>query len=112
MCVVVVVHRNKKRRHISVPPLTIGVEQLPSGLTRQMEGVISAKLVSRMQADDDKRVAYVVFTSNGLALLKRATPIHLGSVRRMMIDHLTSGEIKAIGSAFTKIANCLETEVG
>lgn len=77
------------------------------GLTRRMEGVLSAKLVSRMQADDDKRVAYAVLTSKGLALLKRAAPIHLGSVRRMMIDHLTSGEIKAVGSAFAKIAHQL-----
>lgn len=81
------------------------------GLTRRMEGVISAKLVSRMRAENDKRVAFAVLTSKGLALLKRAAPIHLGSVRRMMIDQLTSGEIKAIGSAFTKIANCLGTEV-
>ena len=81
------------------------------GLTRRMEGVISAKLVSRMRAENDKRVAFAVLTSKGLALLKRAAPIHLGSVRRMMIDQLTSGEIKAIGSAFTKIANCLGPEV-
>ena len=81
------------------------------GLTRRMEGVISAKLVSRVRADDDKRVAFAVLTSKGLALLKRAAPIHLGSVRRMMIDHLTANEIKAIGSAFTKISNCLEAVV-
>lgn len=81
------------------------------GLTRRMEGVLKAKLVSRMQADDDKRVAYVVLTSKGLALLKKAAPTHLCSVRRMMIDHLTSGEIKAIGSAFAKIADRLGIEV-
>lgn len=80
------------------------------GLTRRMEGVLKAKLVSRMQADDDKRVAYAELTSKGFALLKKAAPLHLGSVRRLMIDHLTSTEIKAIGSAFAKIAEHLETE--
>lgn len=77
------------------------------GLTRRMEGVLKGKLVTRTQADDDKRVAYAELTSKGFTLLKKAAPIHLGSVRRLMIDHLTSGEIKAIGSAFTKIAKHL-----
>jgi DNA-binding MarR family transcriptional regulator len=81
------------------------------GLTRRMEGVLKAKLVSRRQADDDKRVAYAVLTSKGLTLLKKVAPAHLCSVRRMMIDHLTSSEIKAIGSAFAKIADHLGTEV-
>lgn len=80
------------------------------GLTRRMEGVLKAKLVSRVQADDDKRAAYVVLTAKGLALLRKAAPTHLGSVRRMMIDQMTSSEIKAIGSAFAKIAKHLSTE--
>lgn len=81
------------------------------GLTRRMEGVLKSKLVTRIQADDDKRVAYAELTAKGFRLLKKAAPTHLRSVRRMMIDHLTSGEIKAIGSAFAKIANHLGTEV-
>lgn len=79
------------------------------GLTRRMEGVLKAKLVSRVQADDDKRAAYVVLTAKGLALLKKAAPTHLGSVRRLMIDQLTCAEVKAIGSAFAKISNQLGT---
>ena len=81
------------------------------GLTRRMEGVLEAKLVSRIQADDDKRVAYAKLTSKGFGLLEKAAPSHLNSVRRLMIDHLTSTEIKAIGSAFAKIADHLESEM-
>jgi hypothetical protein len=37
-------------------------------------------------------------------LLRKVAPIHLASVRRLMIDHLSRAEIKAIGNAFTKIS--------
>ncbi len=79
------------------------------GLTRRMEGVLKAKLVSRIQAADDKRVAFAKLTDKGFKLLKKAAPAHLCSVRRLMIDQLTSAEVKAIGSAFAKISTQLGT---
>ncbi len=77
------------------------------GLTRRMEGVLKSKLVNRIQAEDDKRVAYAKLTPKGLRLLKKAAPTHLCSVRRLMIDQLTASEINAVGSAFAKIADQL-----
>jgi hypothetical protein len=46
-------------------------------------------------------------TPKGMELLKKAAPHHLESVRRLMIDLLNPAEIKAIGSAFGKIADNL-----
>lgn len=74
------------------------------GLTRRMEGVLKAKLVTRIQAQDDKRVAFAKLSPKGFKLLKRAAPAHLCSVRRLMIDQLTAREVNAVGSAFAKIA--------
>jgi DNA-binding MarR family transcriptional regulator len=79
-----------------------------SGLTRRMEGVIDAKLVERERDPEDGRSANAVLTPKGMALLKRAAPSHVASVRERMIDLLSVGEIKAIGSAFTKIAKQLD----
>jgi DNA-binding MarR family transcriptional regulator len=79
-----------------------------SGLTRRMEGVIDAKLVERERDPEDGRSANAVLTPKGMALLKRAAPLHVASVRERMIDLLSVGEIKAIGSAFTKIARHLD----
>ena len=76
----------------------------PSGLTRRMEGVVKKKLVGKSRSTDDRRVTYAHITPKGLDLLKKAAPHHLRSVRSLMIDHLTPSEIKALGSAFTKIA--------
>ena len=80
----------------------------PSGLTRRMEGVVKKKLVSKSRSTDDRRVTYAHITPKGLELLKKAAPHHLRSVRSLMIDHLTPSEIKALGSAFSKIASNLE----
>jgi hypothetical protein len=46
-------------------------------------------------------------TAKGMELLKKAAPHHLESVRRLMIDILNPNEIKAIGTAFNKIAENL-----
>lgn len=81
-----------------------------SGLTRRMEGVLKKKLVTRVQSEDDGRVAYASLTPKGLELLKTAAPRHLESVRRLMIDLLTPTEIKSFASAFGKISENLSRE--
>jgi DNA-binding MarR family transcriptional regulator len=81
-----------------------------SGLTRRMQGVVKAKLVARTQSKEDARSANAQLTPKGMALLKKAAPHHVESVRRQMIDLLTESEARAIGSAFTKIAQHLDTQ--
>ena len=74
------------------------------GLTRRLDGVLRHGLVARVQDQADKRVAFAELTSKGWNLLKKVAPIHLQSVRSLMIDHLSRAEVKAIGSAFGKIS--------
>lgn len=81
-----------------------------SGLTRRMEGVLAAKLVQRERDPSDGRSANAVLTAKGFAVLKKAAPSHVASVRARMIDLLTPSEIKAIGTAFTKVASALDAE--
>lgn len=80
------------------------------GLTRRMEGVLASKLVSTQRCSTDGRVVYAQLTPKGFALLKRVAPRHVESVRRLMIDLLTPSEIRAIGTAFTKISQNLASE--
>jgi len=79
-----------------------------SGLTRRMDGVLSNAWVARVQDQADRRVAYAELTTKGWNLLRKVAPIHLASVRRLMIDHLSRAEVKAIGSAFEKISKALQ----
>jgi DNA-binding MarR family transcriptional regulator len=80
-----------------------------SGLTRRMEGVLAARLVARECDATDGRSANAVLTPKGYALLKKAAPMHVASVRARMIDLLSATEIKALGTAFTKIAQELDS---
>ncbi|MFM8648633.1 MAG: MarR family winged helix-turn-helix transcriptional regulator [Actinomycetota bacterium] len=79
------------------------------GLTRRMDGVLRNGLVERVQDQADRRVAFAELTTKGWNLLKKVAPIHLQSVRSLMIDHLSRAEIKAIGNAFVKISANLRT---
>lgn len=82
------------------------------GLTRRMEGVVKKKLVCRVQSAKDGRVAFAQMTTKGTAALTAAAPKHVQSVRRLMIDLLTTAEVKAIGTAFSKISKNLASELG
>ena len=81
------------------------------GLTRRMEGVVKKKLVSRVQSSEDGRVAFAQMTAKGVATLNAVAPEHVETVRRLMIDLLTPAEVKAIGSAFSKIRKNLAKEL-
>jgi DNA-binding MarR family transcriptional regulator len=78
-----------------------------SGLTRRMEGVVKAKFVERVSAETDRRTAYAHLTDKGYTFLKRIAPAHVKSVRNRLIDHLSENEIKAFGTAFSKIRKSL-----
>ncbi|MBI5090461.1 MAG: MarR family transcriptional regulator [Actinobacteria bacterium] len=75
----------------------------PSGLTRRLDGLVQTGVVARRPSADDRRVMLAVLTDDGYALLERAAPHHVDSVRRHFIDLLTSDEVKACGSAFGKV---------
>jgi DNA-binding MarR family transcriptional regulator len=79
----------------------------PSGLTRRLDGLVRNGLVGREPSPADRRVMLAVLTPDGYALLVKAAPHHVESVRRHFIDLLTRREIEAIGSAFAKVRAAL-----
>lgn len=82
-----------------------------SGLTRRMDGVLKKKLVARVQSTEDGRVAYAQMTTKGMDVLKVVAPQHLETVRRIMFDHLSAAEVKAMATGLSKVAEHLESEL-
>ena len=72
----------------------------PSGLTRRLDGLVKAGLVSRERCADDKRVTWAELTDAGLGKLVSVAPRHVESVRRHFIDRLTKDQIDSIGEIF------------
>lgn len=82
----------------------------PSGLTRRLDGLVSAGLVAREPSRDDRRVMLAHLTPAGRTRLERAAPDHVRSVRRHLIDLLTTDELEHLGRAFDKVRRHVRDE--
>ena len=75
----------------------------PSGLTRRLDGLVKAGLVTREASTDDRRVMLARLTPTGFAALEAAAPDHVASVRRHVFDHLDDDQVDALASIFQSI---------
>jgi DNA-binding MarR family transcriptional regulator len=81
----------------------------PSGLTRRLDGLVSAGFVARMPSTSDRRVMLAELTPAGFAALDGAAPRHVDSVRRRIFDHLDGEQVRAMESIFGAIRAGLST---
>jgi DNA-binding MarR family transcriptional regulator len=79
----------------------------PSGLTRRLDGLVSAGLVARDPSTDDRRVMMARLTDDGFATLREVAPHHVASVRRHVFDHLDDDQVAAMASIFSAIGKGL-----
>ncbi len=70
-----------------------------SGLTRLIDRMESAGLVSREPCTDDKRGTYAVLTPQGKRELRRAAPTHLRGITEHFFSKLSDQDIEMIGRA-------------
>ncbi len=75
----------------------------PSGVTRLLEGLEQAGLVERVSCPTDLRVAYAQLTDAGAEKLKVASCGHVGSIRTLLEDHLSEGEIEELSETLGKL---------
>ena len=80
----------------------------PSGLTRRLDGLVTAGWVERRPSELDRRVMHAILTEAGRAKLERAAPVHVESVRARMIDLLDPDELAMFTRVFRKIRAALD----
>ena len=68
-------------------------------------------LVAREPCADDARGALISLTEQGRAILQKAAPPHVASVRRHMIDLLTAEEIATLDTIAGKVISHLAGQV-
>lgn len=86
-----------------------GMLQLsPSGLTRRLDGLVSAGWVERRNSESDRRVMLAVLTDAGRRKLAVSAPLHVESVRLRLIDHLDNADLAAMTRIFGKIRAALD----
>jgi DNA-binding MarR family transcriptional regulator len=79
----------------------------PSGLTRRLDGLVSAGFVARDPSTEDRRVMMARLTDEGFATLREVAPHHVASVRRHIFDHLDDEQVAAMASIFAAIGKGL-----
>lgn len=79
-----------------------------SGLTRRIDRMMEAGLVTRRGCKTDRRGAYAVLTPQGMAALQEAMPVHLDGVRAHFLDRLSEGEGHVLVQVFDRILETLE----
>jgi DNA-binding MarR family transcriptional regulator len=75
----------------------------PSGLTRAVDRLEDAGLVTRQQCPDDRRVAYASLTAAGLARIETAVPAHLAHLDEYFTGVLTDDELAQLTATMRKL---------
>jgi DNA-binding MarR family transcriptional regulator len=78
-----------------------------SGVTRLIDRMEAAGLVSRAHCPMDRRGAYAVLTDAGREKLRRASPIHLRGIEAHFARHLDPERAATLRDSLNAIANAL-----
>ena len=74
-----------------------------SNLTRLVDRLEEAKLVTRERSAEDRRGAYAVLTTEGQALRKRMWPVYQAAIRELFESKLTDEEAQIMSQALRRV---------
>jgi len=78
-----------------------------SGLTRLVDRMVAAGLVTREPCVDDRRGTYVCLAPAGRARLDDASPVHLRGIAEHFTDHLSRDEANTLHSLLDRVVEGL-----
>lgn len=100
----VLVHLSEAEGHrLRMSQLAEAVLVSRSGLTRRVDQMVNARLVSKGECPEDRRGIFAEITSYGLLALEKAAPIHVEGVRRYMFHSVTQRDIKRLSTLFIDV---------
>jgi DNA-binding MarR family transcriptional regulator len=88
--------------------LAKAVEWEQSRLSHQVARMIKRGLVVREDCAEDGRAAFVVLTPAGHEVINAAAPKHVATVRRLVIDALSPGELATLAQLSNRILDRLD----
>jgi DNA-binding MarR family transcriptional regulator len=75
----------------------------PSGLTRLVDRMVDAGLLSREPSERDARGFYAVLTEHGFETLRSATGTHLRGIRDHVLSRFTDSELRQISAYLARL---------
>ncbi len=74
-----------------------------SNLTRLVDRLEAAGLVTRERAPEDRRGAFAVLTAEGKAMRKKMWPVYSTAIKEFFEDHVSDQEAAEFGEALRRI---------
>jgi len=95
-------------RRLRMSELAVGTLSSKSRLSHQVARMERAGWVAREECPTDKRGAFAVLTDEGFAVLERAAPGHVDSVREHLFDRLDRRQVEALAEITETLNTHLE----
>src|SRR5207248_2392705 len=74
-----------------------------SGITRLVDGLVAGGFIERASCPSDARVSYAQLTDEGLAKLRDAGCTHVGSIRRLFLEHFSPEETSLLAALLGRL---------
>jgi DNA-binding MarR family transcriptional regulator len=90
-------------RGLRMSDLASRVVLSPSGVTRAVDQLERKGLVERCVFEGDKRGYLATLTSEGRAILRKATNVHLQGLREHFLNHLSRAELEHLATTLQAV---------
>lgn len=94
-------------RSLRMAVLADALRHSRSRVTHTVARMEKVGLVERSTCVEDGRGVLCVMTDAGFDLLRRAAPVHVGGVRRHLVDRVRPEDFAAVGRAMDVVADAL-----
>jgi DNA-binding MarR family transcriptional regulator len=94
-------------RRLAMSSLAESTKLTRSGITRLVDGLVEARLIERVACPNDARVSYARLTDAGYDKLRAAGCSHVGSIRRLFLEHFSADEIELLASLLSRLPGAL-----
>ena len=74
-----------------------------SGITRLIDGLVSAGLIERVSCPNDARVSHALLTDAGYEKLRLAGCTHVASIQRLFLERFSASEIEQLAALLRRL---------
>jgi DNA-binding MarR family transcriptional regulator len=90
-------------RQLPMSALATSTMLTRSGITRLVDGLVEAGWIERVACSSDARVSYARLTDVGYSKLRDAGCTHIGSIRRLFLEHFTDEETSQLAALLSRL---------
>lgn len=74
-----------------------------SGITRLVDGLVTAGLIERVSCPSDARVSYAALTDAGYEKLRQAGCTHIAGIQRLFLEHFSAEELEQLAGLLGRL---------